>query len=106
MGAAIKVVAPVSDFSGVVAGVVFKDGVGSTDSPTALNYFHRHGYGVDGSEPVRPDEPEAEPEAEPETEGGQPDEGDTTEGDTTEGDEPEAEPETPAPAKRTPRAKK
>ena len=35
---------PVEGFTGVVAGVTFKDGVGETDDAAAIAYFDRHGY--------------------------------------------------------------
>ncbi|MBM4542741.1 hypothetical protein GS463_27590 [Rhodococcus hoagii] len=41
--------APVKDFTGVVAGVHFADGQAETDNEAAIQYFERHGYGVDGS---------------------------------------------------------
>lgn len=37
---------PVEKFNGEVVGVKFTDGVGKTDDPAALAYFHRHGYKV------------------------------------------------------------
>lgn len=47
----ITVYSPVSEHSGVVAGVVFVEGKGtvSHDNEGAINYFRRHGYQVGGS---------------------------------------------------------
>ncbi len=42
-----RVTAPVSDFTGKVAGTDFVDGVGQTEDEAALAYFHRQGYTVD-----------------------------------------------------------
>lgn len=46
-----KVKTPVEGFSGVVAGVEFKDGKGETDNPAALMYFARHGYDIEHEKP-------------------------------------------------------
>ena len=43
-----KVHTPVKEYTGVVAGVAFADGVGETEDKNALAYFARHGYQVDG----------------------------------------------------------
>jgi hypothetical protein len=51
-----RIVAPVADFEGDVAGVTFEAGVGETSDPAALAYFRRHGYGVDGRAPQVPSE--------------------------------------------------
>jgi len=40
------ITAPVKGFTGFVAGVDFKDGVGETDIEGAIHYFERQGYGV------------------------------------------------------------
>ncbi|MFF1875744.1 hypothetical protein, partial [Kitasatospora herbaricolor] len=40
--------APVETFSGLVAGVHFVDGKGSTDDENAIAYFERQGYTVGG----------------------------------------------------------
>jgi len=40
------VTAPVKEFSGVVVGVAFANGVGRTSDPAALAYFVRHGYQI------------------------------------------------------------
>lgn len=45
----MQVTAPVSGFTGEVAGVHFVDGVGNTDNSRALAYFARHGYAVSKS---------------------------------------------------------
>ncbi len=37
---------PVKGFTGIVAGVSFANGVGTSDDPAALAYFERHGYDV------------------------------------------------------------
>lgn len=51
--------APVEDFTGLVAGVHFVDGVGKTDDEAAIAYFERQGYGV-GEEPAeQPGNPDA-----------------------------------------------
>lgn len=58
--ATVKVHAPNAAFTGVVAGVVFKDGVGEADRKVdagALSYFARKGYGI-GSKPKAEPEPE------------------------------------------------
>ena len=39
---------PVEGFNGIVAGVQFADGVGSTDDEGAIAYFERQGYEVAG----------------------------------------------------------
>ena len=39
---------PVEGFDGIVAGVRFVDGVGSTDDEAAIAYFERQGYTVGG----------------------------------------------------------
>lgn len=49
---------PVEGFTGLVAGVQFVDGVGKTDSESAIAYFERQGYGV-GDEPAEnPSDPD------------------------------------------------
>lgn len=57
-----QVKTPVEGFSGVVAGVSFVDGVGESDSPSALNYFRRHGYAIEGDPEPEPVSDEGEPE--------------------------------------------
>lgn len=60
--ATVKVHAPNSAFTGVVAGVVFKDGVGEADRKAdagALSYFARKGYGI-GTKPKADPEPAPE----------------------------------------------
>jgi hypothetical protein len=44
-----KITAPVEGFQGTVAGVQFEDGAGETDNESAIAYFQRQGYTVDGS---------------------------------------------------------
>lgn len=59
--ATVKIHAPNAGFTGVRAGVVFKNGVGELDGKTeksALAYFKRQGYGIGK------DKPEPEPEVE------------------------------------------
>lgn len=51
----VKVKTPIEGYAGTVAGVEFKDGVGETADPTAIAYFRRHGYTVDGQAPPRPE---------------------------------------------------
>lgn len=56
----MKVYAPNSSYSGTVAGVTFDDGVAEVDkdtSPSTLDYFRRHGYGL-GKKPAEPDTPD------------------------------------------------
>lgn len=57
----MKIQSPVKDFSGIVAGTIFTDGVGEASNANALNYFRRHGY-ICGSveEVVEVSEPAAE----------------------------------------------
>lgn len=47
---AVTIHAPVEGFTGTVAGVGFADGVAEVEdpAPSALHYFHRHGYTIDG----------------------------------------------------------
>jgi len=54
---------PVEDFSGLVAGVHFVDGKGSTDDEGALAYFERQGYSVGGatSDEATADYPKGDP---------------------------------------------
>lgn len=44
------ITAPVEEFTGVVAGVHFRDGQAETDNENAVSYFKRQGYEV---EPVK-----------------------------------------------------
>lgn len=46
--AAVRVLSPVAGFSGVVAGVEFRDGVAEVAPGPALAYMVRHGYTIDG----------------------------------------------------------
>lgn len=55
---------PVETFSGLVAGVQFVDGVGSTDNEGAIAYFERQGYDVAGEKPTEPDFPLGDPNEE------------------------------------------
>ena len=54
---------PVEGFNGIVAGVQFIDGVGSTDDEGAIAYFERQGYEVAGvvDEDVKRDYPLGDP---------------------------------------------
>lgn len=46
---------PVAGFTGIVAGVVFTDGVSDDPVPAeALAYFVRHGYLIEAPERARP----------------------------------------------------
>lgn len=54
---------PVENYSGVVAGVVFSDGVGNTDGD--ISYFVRHGYEIAESEAIPEPVAESVDEAEP-----------------------------------------
>lgn len=42
----MRISSPVAEFSGEVAGVVFIDGVATTEDPAALAYFRRRGYRI------------------------------------------------------------
>lgn len=42
-----KIYAPVKDYSGISAGVSFRDGVGKCYSPHLLKWFQEHGYKVE-----------------------------------------------------------
>ncbi|XTZ18185.1 hypothetical protein ACQSSU_12825 [Micromonospora echinospora] len=54
-----RVTSPDPGYNGTgPGGVVFANGVAETDDERALAYFRRRGYGIDGSEPVRPVDPE------------------------------------------------
>lgn len=44
----MKITTPTKGFNGRVAGVDFTDGEGETDNESAIAYFERQGYGVDG----------------------------------------------------------
>lgn len=51
-----RITTPVAGFTGVSVGVNFTDGVGETDDEWAIDYFRRHGYGIDvPEEPSGPD---------------------------------------------------
>jgi len=50
---------PVEGFTGLVAGVHFVDGKGSTDDEAAIAYFERQGYGVSGEPAKQPGNPDA-----------------------------------------------
>ncbi len=52
---------PVKGFSGLVAGVHFVDGKGSTDSESAIAYFERQGYTVSGAKPEERGYPAGDP---------------------------------------------
>lgn len=54
---------PVKDFSGLVAGVHFTEGKGSTDNEGAIAYFERQGYTVSGhvDEEIKRDYPLGDP---------------------------------------------
>jgi hypothetical protein len=45
-----KVKAPNASFNGIVAGVHFADGQAETTDPSALGYFRRQGYVIDGTD--------------------------------------------------------
>lgn len=51
-----KITAPVPGYTGTVAGVALANGTGETDSPSAVAYFRRHGYGVEPAEEPAADE--------------------------------------------------
>lgn len=64
-----RITAPVEGFTGHVGGVEFTDGVAESGDPHHLNYFRRHGYGVDErvEEPAQhelDDEPTVDPVSE------------------------------------------
>lgn len=54
---------PVEGFDGVVVGVTFTNGSGKTSDPAKIQYFERHGYGVehDPETPTTPPAPPAPP---------------------------------------------
>lgn len=53
-----RVETPVEGYTGKVAGVSFVDGIGETEDATALAYFARHGYTVDGEDKGSGEKPE------------------------------------------------
>lgn len=63
MGKKTTIETPVEGFTGLVAGVHFVDGKGSTDDEAALAYFDRQGYKVGGvvDEGVQRDYPLGDP---------------------------------------------
>lgn len=63
MGKKTTIETPVEGFTGLVAGVHFVDGKGSTDDEAALAYFDRQGYKVGGvvDEDVQRDYPLGDP---------------------------------------------
>ena len=63
MGKKQTIETPVEGFTGLVAGVHFVDGKGSTDDESALAYFDRQGYKVGGvvDEDVKRDYPLGDP---------------------------------------------
>ncbi|WP_395704818.1 hypothetical protein [Rhodococcus ruber] len=67
--AGVKVHTPVAGFTGTVVGVRFTDGVGETDSATALSYFRRKGYRLE--EPVADPQPAGTTDGEGDTDRGQ-----------------------------------
>jgi hypothetical protein len=50
-----KITAPVSGYTGTVAGVTLANGTAETDNEAALSYFRRHGYSVEPVEEPEPD---------------------------------------------------
>lgn len=48
MATSHKIETPVEGYTGTVAGVDFVKGKGRTGDPSALAYFRRHGYTIDG----------------------------------------------------------
>lgn len=91
-----RVTAPVK-VNRTIVGVQFTDGVGETDDPTALAYFHRHPYNVvaieDAKDPAGSDDPQDPPADDPEAKDS--DRG-TDDGNPVTGDKPADTPE-PAP---------
>ena len=59
-----KIHTPVKGFTGSVVGVTFADGVGETDEPAKLAYFHRHGYTVEEKTAKTVEIPEGAPSEE------------------------------------------
>lgn len=54
-----RITSPNPGYNGTGPGdLVFRDGVTETDDPALLAYFERKGYGIDGSDPTRPEDPE------------------------------------------------
>lgn len=58
----MKVYAPNKQYTGVSASVSFCNGVGETDDPFLINWFHSHGYEVE----TQIENPEEPPEEAPE----------------------------------------
>ncbi len=58
----MKVYAPNKQYTGVSASVSFCNGVGETDDPFLINWFHSHGYEVE----TQIENPEEPPEENPE----------------------------------------
>lgn len=56
-----KIYAPNKQYTGISAGVPFAGGVGESDNPVRLAWFHEHGYEVveDAATPEPPAEPDA-----------------------------------------------
>lgn len=46
----MKIYAPVKDFNGLRNNVRFKNGVGETDDPVAIEWFKTHGYSIEMSD--------------------------------------------------------
>ena len=46
----MKIYAPVKDFNGLRANVMFVKGVGETDNPQLIDWFKSHGYRVESTD--------------------------------------------------------
>ena len=54
---------PVEGYSGISAGVQFKDGVGTTDNPNAAAWLRSKGYEVAEAKAAKPEKTEEPPKA-------------------------------------------
>lgn len=48
----MKIYAPVKNASGVWCSVLFVNGVGETDNPHLINWFKKHGYKIEETQPI------------------------------------------------------
>ena len=55
-----KIIAPVKDFNGSIAGVQFTNGTAETDNEAVLSYCAGAGYTVEAPKPRRTPKPDAE----------------------------------------------
>lgn len=59
-----KIIAPNKEFTGKRAGVAFVDGKAETDEESAIRYFSKHGYKVEGYEKPEPQSAQEAPRVE------------------------------------------